>query len=367
VKEGPSAVVEHFADALADVLPTLAVGACVVSPTNQEPIVAIRLPKGMLPPGRDPSRLFPELTFECVLDLEGLEGSTLHAACDTHAIEPPSLEHLIASRAGQCLAVAIKTSAELTMGAPPSREVGRLRSQLIQAEKLASFGQLVAGVIHELANPLTSIVAYADYLMKKARGSDGDSDDVVRLERIGDAAERILRFSRDLIAYARPATSEHGPIALHDVIEQAAVFCEHEFSRCEIVFTRQYAEALPAVWGQLGPLTQVFVNLFTNAAHAMREHGGVLTVFTRLEDGEVVVRVTDTGVGIHPDALARVFEPFFTTKEKEHGTGLGLSIVSDIVHAHRGKLEAASTPGEGTTFTIRLTHYQPHHSVRPRV
>jgi signal transduction histidine kinase len=98
------------------------------------------------------------------------------------------------------------------------------------------------------------------------------------------------------------------------------------------------------------------VNLFTNAAHAMSEQGGRLSVRVRAEDGapRVAIDVTDSGVGIHPDNLAKIFEPFFTTKESGHGTGLGLAIVKEIVESHGGAVTAASTPGEGTTFTVHL-------------
>jgi signal transduction histidine kinase len=111
--------------------------------------------------------------------------------------------------------------------------------------------------------------------------------------------------------------------------------------------------------GQTNPLIQVFVNLFTNAAHAMEDRGGSLEVTTRVSsaDGVLYVDVVDTGVGIPPEAMPRIFEPFFTTKARGRGTGLGLSIVQEIVHAHKGTVSAASTFGQGTTFTLALPLY----------
>src|ERR1041384_4243631 len=100
-------------------------------------------------------------------------------------------------------------------------EVRGLENQVIQSEKLASLGQIAAGIVHELNNPLTSIVAYSDYLRKKAERSDSDPADVERLFRINEAAERILRFSRDLIAYSRPSAEVPAPVAIHDVIDRA--------------------------------------------------------------------------------------------------------------------------------------------------
>jgi signal transduction histidine kinase len=239
-------------------------------------------------------------------------------------------------------------------------DVRSLRAQLIQAEKLSSLGQIVAGVVHELANPITSIVACTDALLRRASTSRAQPEDVEQLKRIGVAADRILKFSRDLTAYARPATESPGLVALHEVVEQAHAFSEHELERSGVQFSTDFSEGAPPVMGQAGPLTQVFVNLFTNAAHAMSQHGGTLSVRTRIVEGErLLIEVTDTGVGIPEESLAKIFEPFFTTKEAGHGTGLGLSIVREIVEAHGGTVRAASTPGSGTTFVVGLP-------VRPR-
>jgi signal transduction histidine kinase len=148
-------------------------------------------------------------------------------------------------------------------------------------------------------------------------------------------------------------------VAIHDVIRQAFAFCEHELGRHEVDFSHDVVEGIPPVIGQPGPLTQVFVNLFTNAAHAMSDHGGRLVVETRATEGsaQVAVTVTDTGVGIPSNIVAKIFDPFFTTKEKGRGTGLGLSIVREIIRAHRGAVEVQSTPGEGSTFTVLLPVY----------
>jgi signal transduction histidine kinase len=326
----------------------------------------MRLPAGVSEPGRDPTRLFPNLRYESIFLIERLQGSTLHIACDDASMDS-SPQMTVASRAAAVVGKLLRTAFTLHESGSSEQRVIDLRAQLIQAEKLASFGQVVAGVVHELANPLTSIVAYAEYLTKKARSQSQANEDVQRLERIGEAAQRILRFSRDLIAYARPSADSPGPVPIHDVIDQAISFCEHEFTRRDIALVRRFGVGLPAVRG-LGPqLTQVFVNLFTNAAHAMDAHGGKLFVDTEFEEAKdvVTVRITDTGVGIPPELMERLFDPFFTTKEKGKGTGLGLYIVSDIVKAHGGTLGAASTPGEGTTFTLRLPlYYRDPQSIR---
>jgi C4-dicarboxylate-specific signal transduction histidine kinase len=236
----------------------------------------------------------------------------------------------------------------------PSTDVHRLQDQVIQLEKLASLGQMVAGIVHEINNPLTSIVAYSDYLRKKGERAGSDQADVDRLSRINEAAERILRFSRDLTEYSRPRKVVPASVPIHDVIDRALVFCEHELDQTGVMVERNFGEIHP-VRGVAGQLTQVFVNLFTNAAHAMRDQGGLLTITTSMpREGEVEVIVTDDGHGIDQDTLPKIFDPFFTTKVDGRGTGLGLSIVRSIVTNHGGRILAGSNSPSGTVFKVEL-------------
>jgi signal transduction histidine kinase len=359
LEEGPGAVVARLLDVLSALVPTRAIGVCLVSSGSEEPLVEMRLPLNLERPRRDPTRLFPELDDERIFPLAGLEGSTLHVASTSGPIADGTLEESLTRRAASLLATSARTSMILSSTSPASTEVTELRSQLIQAEKLATLGQVVAGVVHELANPVTSIVACTDFLLKRGRAADAPAADLDYLVRIGKAADRVHAFCRDLVTYARPATEGPGPVPIHDIIRQAFAFCEHELSRHEVEFSQDIVEGIPPVLGQPGPLTQVFVNLFTNAAHAMSDHGGRLMVETQTtEEGKrVVVTVTDTGVGIPSHIVPKIFEPFFTTKEKGRGTGLGLSIVREIIRAHRGTVEVQSTPGEGSTFTVLLPVY----------
>ena len=230
-----------------------------------------------------------------------------------------------------------------------------LEAQVIQSEKLASLGQIAAGIVHELHNPLTSIVAYSDYLRKKSMKAGGDPADAERLLRIHEAAERILRFARDLVAYSRPSTEVPAPVVVHDIIERALVFCEHVVDECGVVVVRDF-HAGRLVRGVGGQLTQVFVNLFTNACHAMRRTGGTLSVTTATSsDGATVtVTIADDGHGIDDEHLPRIFEPFFTTKSDGGGTGLGLSIVRNIVVSHGGTISAHRHSPQGTVFVVEL-------------
>jgi len=235
--------------------------------------------------------------------------------------------------------------------------VTTLNAQIVQAEKLASLGQIAAGMVHELNNPLTSIVAYTDYLTKRwlAKREQSDPDEVERLRRIGESAHRLLRFTRDLVTYARPAGEIPVPVVVHSVIEQALVFCEHLIGESITRVERRFGDHILPVRGLPEQLTQVFVNLVTNACHAMPE-GGVLTIVTELVDGESAVRVviSDTGCGILRDDQARIFTPFFTTKKDGKGTGLGLAIVKSIVEGHNGHIRVESEPDRGASFALVL-------------
>jgi PAS domain S-box-containing protein len=234
-------------------------------------------------------------------------------------------------------------------------ELRALEGQIIHAEKLATLGQLAAGVVHELNNPLTSISVYGDFLLQKALRDEAPHGDVEKLRRIVESAQRILNFTRDLVTYARPSTEKPVLIDAHELIEQAIGYCEHLIEETAARIDRRYDAALPPVYGVRGQLVQVFVNLITNACHAMPHGAGRLVVATSLAgDGRLLVRLTDNGRGIPEQTLLRVFEPFFTTKGEGKGTGLGLSIVKNIVEQHGGVIAVHSEIGRGTTFDVEL-------------
>jgi two-component system, NtrC family, sensor kinase len=233
-------------------------------------------------------------------------------------------------------------------------ELRELQDQIIHTEKLATLGQLAAGVVHELNNPLTSIVFYGDYLLKKAQKSDADSGDVEKLRRIAVSADRILKFTRDLVTYARPTIETPAPLDLEELVDQSLVFCSHLLEERGTLVSKRFVEPPPTVYGVKGQLVQVLVNLITNACHAMPHGAGLLHIETRLADGRVELSVADSGRGIPEENLSRVFEPFFTTKGEGQGTGLGLSIVRNIIDQHRGEIEVSSEVGRGTSFTISL-------------
>ncbi|RKG92407.1 ATP-binding protein [Corallococcus terminator] len=232
--------------------------------------------------------------------------------------------------------------------------VKELEKRIIHAEKLASIGQLAASVVHEINNPMTAVATYADALLQRSRLTPGANPaDQEKLRKILESSHRILRFTRDLVSYARPAQDRPERVALNAVVDMAVGFCEHVVSQARVTVHREYAGDVPPLAAVRANLVQVFVNLITNACHAMPP-GGAVHLVTAQDGQEAVVRVRDTGTGIEPRNLSRIFEPFFTTKPEGRGTGLGLSICQGIVENHGGRLTVESTVGQGTTFTVRL-------------
>jgi two-component system, NtrC family, sensor kinase len=234
-------------------------------------------------------------------------------------------------------------------------ELRELEQQIIHAEKLATLGQLAAGVVHELNNPLTSICVYSDYLLKKHQAQNADGGDIEKLRRIAGSADRMLKFTRDLVTYARPSSER--PVALNvaDIVEQAVVFCAHVLEECGGKIEHAFEPGAPIVYGVKGQLVQVLINLITNACHAMPLGAGRIRFETRsMRDGHLSLRISDNGRGIPEEHQKQIFEPFFTTKSEGQGTGLGLSIVRNIIEQHRGEIKVSSEVGNGTTFELTL-------------
>ncbi len=233
-----------------------------------------------------------------------------------------------------------------------------LERRVIQAEKLASLGQLAASVVHEINNPMTAVSTYADALWRRAQHNPAaDSADVDKFKRIVENSDRVLRFTRDLVSYARPAHDKPEAIELNAVIEKAIGFCDHVISKHGLTLTREF-QPVPPFHALRQNLVQVFINLITNACHATPA-GGSVTVKSWHENDFAHVSVTDTGAGMSAETQARIFEPFFTTKPDGKGTGLGLSIVQGIVENHGGAISVKSEVGKGTTFTLKLPMLQP--------
>jgi two-component system NtrC family sensor kinase len=228
----------------------------------------------------------------------------------------------------------------------------RIEQQLIQSERLAAMGQMIAGVAHELNNPLTAVLGVTEMLRDSAR----DETERRHLDLAHGQARRAAQIVQSLLSFARPPHPHKTRLHVGDVIERCLQFHEkslHE-SRINVDFVARPDAA--AVLGDPSQLTQVFLNLITNAEQAIREIRDHGTIRVRLATfGErVVVTFQDDGVGIRRDILPRIFDPFFTTKRPGRGTGLGLSICLAILREHNGDIEAQPISDGGAVFTVSL-------------
>ncbi len=232
-------------------------------------------------------------------------------------------------------------------------EVKRLEEQLIQAEKLAAMGQMLAGVAHELNNPLTAILGVSE-LLRDRQGVDESTKR--QLEMTHRQARRAARIVQNLLEFSRPASPKKRVLDLNNIIDRTIQLHEHSLRRNNIEVDFHPLPGLPSITGDANQLIQVFLNLVSNAEQAIREvrPSGRIQVRLGQSSNRVFATVQDDGVGIKPEALAKLFDPFFTTKRPGGGTGLGLSICMSIVREHGGNIEVESLPAGGAAFTISL-------------
>ena len=228
-------------------------------------------------------------------------------------------------------------------------ELRQAQKQILQAEKLATIGQMAAGIAHELNTPLTYIMGNLELLEAQAL-PDAQKD---MLASVGRGAERIKGLAQSLLAFSRPGQEELLPLNANDVIERSLELCHYQILKSGVELQKRLDPALPEVKGVSNQLEMALINLVVNAIHAM-DQGGRLTVSSTAREGGVEIAVADTGSGIPQAIQPTIFEPFFTTKPEGKGTGLGLSTVLMVVERHNGKIDFTTRPGEGTTFRIHL-------------
>ena len=230
----------------------------------------------------------------------------------------------------------------------------RAEEALRQSEKLAAMGELLAGVAHELNNPLTVVLGQTALL----RYTVGEGPLAVRADKIVQAAERCARIVRNFLALARQHPTERQVVHMNGIVQEAVELLAYPLRVDNVEVTLDLAADLPPLWADPHQLHQVVVNLVTNAHHAMRETPSArrLTLATRVDPARlrISLEISDTGPGVPPELQARVFEPFFTTKPPGQGTGLGLSLCQGIVEAHEGAIIVESPPGRGATFRVEL-------------
>jgi len=262
-------------------------------------------------------------------------------------------------------------------------EMERLQAQILQAEKMASLGQLAAGIAHELNNPAGFIYSNIDVLkhyIERLKRCLSDYDEVAlppeaaaRINSIKEeidydnivadlssilsdcyiGAERIRDVVQNLRLFSRLDEAEFKRIDVNEGIESTVRLLSGYYKAERITLTHDYGD-LPQINCYAAQLNQVWMNLLANAAQAIGAAEGEVHIKTRSEAGTVIVSINDTGPGMEPEQLKKIFDPFFTTKPVGEGTGLGLSISHGIIERHGGKIKVASFPGRGTTFTVFL-------------
>ncbi len=234
-------------------------------------------------------------------------------------------------------------------------EIMRAQEQLINAEKLASLGRMVAGVVHEMNSPLTGIITFAHMMLK--RTPEDRTEDIEDLKVIIGQAERCSRIVSGLLGFSRKAASEKKKTDINDLIENTLMIVKNQMKFHNVTFDLQLDKGIPDIIVDPNQMQQVFINLLINASDAMEGRGKVTiaTSIAKEEDGDYVeIAFHDTGPGLPPEIKGRIFEPFFTTKPTGKGTGLGLSVSYGIIKKHEGQINVSSQPGQGASFYIRL-------------
>jgi two-component system NtrC family sensor kinase len=251
-------------------------------------------------------------------------------------------------------------------------EQKRLEQQLIRSDRLASLGTLVAGIAHEINNPLGIIAGYAEALLDRAKDpsllENPEFEDFPEyLQTVHNEIFRCKGILRSLLDFARPSGGTFREIDINELIKEVILLVNHRAKRLNHNVVFRLDRDIPKIYAEPGNLRQVFMNIIMNSMYFTPE-GGSITIMTEMDrdtaparrDGTIKVTLSDTGAGIEPDIIGKIFDPFFTTKPVGEGTGLGLAICHRIIEEHGGNIHVVSEAGGGTTFIIRLPAKAPH-------
>jgi two-component system NtrC family sensor kinase len=227
-----------------------------------------------------------------------------------------------------------------------------MERQLLQADKLASVGQLASGIAHEINNPLGMILGYTQLLIRTEPEGTQRCDDLRTIEKHARTCKTIVG---DLLSFSRSTQTRKELSRLHSVIDEVVNVLQHHFAQDQVVIDKGYDENVPLLVLDKEKIKQVLMNLLMNAKHAIGKGGTIrLTTHYAPKAQQVLLEIVDSGCGIEPHHLSRIFDPFFTTKATGEGTGLGLSVSYGIVRDHDGDIMVTSEPGKGSTFTVIL-------------
>jgi signal transduction histidine kinase len=229
-------------------------------------------------------------------------------------------------------------------------ERSRLEEQLLHADRLATIGQLGAGLAHELNEPLANILGFAQLVTKDETLSGQTRQDIAKIVSATLHAREVIT---KLLVFARETTSKKVRVNLNVLVEDGLHFLQSRCAKAGIDVALNLSQELAEITADRSQLLQVLTNLVVNSIQAM-PHGGRLTIATVNDGDHVQLVVEDTGTGMSDEVMKNIFNPFFTTKDVDEGTGLGLSVVHGIVTSHRGEIDVASVVDQGTIFTVRL-------------
>jgi CheY-like chemotaxis protein len=234
------------------------------------------------------------------------------------------------------------------------RQLEVQRETLHQNEKMSALGGLLAGVAHELNNPLSVVLGQSLIMQETAT----DAKAAERAAKISKAAERCARIVKTFLAMARQQPARTSNVTVDEIIASAIEVAGYSIRSSHIELKLDLEPDLPSIWADPDQLSQVWINLLVNAEHALHDWEGprkiVVSTGLHPDSGNVVVRVADTGPGIPKEILPRIFEPFFTTKDVGVGTGIGLSFCDRIVQSHGGTIKVETSAGGGTAFVVTL-------------
>ena len=234
------------------------------------------------------------------------------------------------------------------------------QAQLVQSEKLSAVGEFVAGVAHELNNPLAAVMGFSELL----KGADVNEKHRRHLDLIFKSSQRCQKIVQSLLSFARRHQPERKPVAVNRLIEDVLEIVAYQLRTSNVEVACQFAADLPLVLADGHQVQQVMLNLINNARQAIEAHqaDGRITITTERGGQFIRIGIQDNGPGIPPENLKRIFDPFFTTKEVGKGTGLGLSLCYGLIKEHGGDITVVSQPGNGATFTIELPATDGTHS-----
>jgi two-component system NtrC family sensor kinase len=236
----------------------------------------------------------------------------------------------------------------------------RLESQMRQSEKLAALGEMVSGIAHELNNPLTSIVGFAEMLVQSDLPTPESARN--RIRKIGMEADRAALIVQNMLAFVRPPSSNQAPLSLNEVVQQVADLRTDMLESQQVHLKLDLEQSLPLVKGCVHELQQVLLNLIDNAIHAIKgcQNQGQIVITTKIKgENTLTLTVQDNGTGILPEHRDKLLLPFFTTKRVGEGSGLGLSISYGILRSHGAILDIQSEAGKGAAFIMEFQAFSP--------